>query len=143
MQSAFRMATRNEKVVKGHPNESLASESLDLRLTESEGEGDKVGEKAPPKPTEVSASDESDPGEGTSTAAATALYSVKSPLMATSDNEDVIDSMETAAEDDGVLTFRVNTASDGMMLVKTPGKLSQASHFVCYPFHKSEIHHST
>ena len=56
------------------------------------------------------------------------IDSVKSPRLASSDNEDVIDSMETAAEEvKGRLTMRVMTKEGFRVLVKTPGTLRQAS----------------
>ena len=132
MQSAFRMASGNKKAGEGTENASLVSESLNFNLSESD-RSDAVGDggKQAANLIDVSSSDdESDPGEGSSTAAATDL-DVKSPAsvksLATSDNEDVIDSMVTAAEEvPGRLTMRVRTR-DGMMLVKTPGTLRQAS----------------
>ena len=100
MQSAFRM--ESEKDDKG------TAESLNLRLSDSEG---------------------SDSGVGTSAAAE--VDSVKSPMLATSDNEDVIDSMVTAAEEvKGRLTMRVMTGDGTRVLVKTPGTLRQASIYV-------------
>ena len=128
MFTRFRMASGNKKAGNGTENASLVSESLNLNLSESDGSGD-AGKQAP-QLIDVSSSDESDPGEGSSTAAATDL-DVKSPAsvksLATSDNEDVINSMVTAAEEvPGRLTMRVKTR-DGMRLVKTPGTLRQAS----------------
>ena len=128
MFTRFRMASGNKKAGNGTENASVVSESLNLNLSESDGSGD-AGKQAP-QLIDVSSSDESDPGEGSSTAAATDL-DVKSPAsvksLATSDNEDVINSMVTAAEEvPGRLTMRVKTR-DGMVLVKTPGTLRQAS----------------
>ena len=102
MQSAFRM--ESEKDDKG----TASAESLNLRLSDSEG---------------------SDSGAGTSATAE--VDSVKSPILATSDNEDVIDSMVTAAEEvKGRLTMRVMTGDGTRVLVKTPGTLRQASIYV-------------
>jgi len=98
MQSAFRMEEEDK------------DESVNLHLTE----------------TEESEAEEPNPQEGTQGTSAWSFAPRMSPAaLAASDNEDVIDSMETAVEEEkGRLTMRVKTA-EGMVLVKTPGTYRQ------------------
>ena len=69
MQSAFRMASGKKK-------EGKETESLRLRLSESE-ESDTGGGEQTSKLVDVSSSDESDPGEGSSASSSAAGKSMK------------------------------------------------------------------
>ena len=82
---------------------SQRSTPLNLRLSESEATDDEEGPSSGPS---LSVSD--------------------MPQLAASDNEDVLDSLNTAVEWKGMLQMRIKT-SDGMMLVRTPGTRRQAS----------------